>query len=52
MAGKSKKYDPTKVYKFDVGKGEYVQKQEFIDSSAKPNAIIYARVSDQKQVDE
>lgn len=52
MSKKQPKYDISKKLKFDLEKGEYVEKQQFIEAKKNPTAIIYVRVSDQKQVDE
>ncbi|OQB41309.1 MAG: hypothetical protein BWY04_00899 [candidate division CPR1 bacterium ADurb.Bin160] len=52
MAKKKQKYDISKMLKFDIEKGEYVEKNIYKEAKENPTAIIYARVSDQKQVDE
>lgn len=52
MSTKRKKYDPSRRHKFDFEKGEYVEKEEYVRAMENPTAILYARVSDQKQVDE
>jgi len=52
MSQKQKRYNPSKKYNFDFEKGEYVQKNQFVELLKNPTAIIYVRVSDQKQVDE
>lgn len=52
MTKKTSKQNGSKMYKFDIGKWEYVEKDEFVEAKSKPNAILYARVSDQKQIDE
>lgn len=52
MSQKKKKYNPHKKYDFDIEKGAYVEKAKYLESKQNPTAIIYVRVSDQKQVDE
>lgn len=52
MSMKKKKFDPTKKYNFDMDTGSYVTKEKYMESTENPTAIIYVRVSDQKQVDE
>jgi site-specific DNA recombinase len=52
MSQKTPKYNPNKKYNFDLEKWEYIEKKQYVESKANPVAIIYVRVSDQKQVDE
>jgi|GEM_PF-7081233 len=52
MSKKRPKYNPNKKLKFDFEKGEYVEKEKYVESTQNPTAIIYVRVSDQKQVDD
>ena len=46
---KNKKFDWSKQYDFDINKW-LIEKQQYIDFKENPTAIIYTRVSDQKQV--
>jgi len=52
MARKKKQYDPSKKYNFDMEKWEYIEKVCHVEARKNPVAIIYVRVSDQKQIDE
>jgi len=52
MSKKQPKYDVSKKLKFDIEKGEYIEREKYIEAKKNPTAIIYVRVSDQKQVDE
>lgn len=52
MGMKKKKFDPSKKYNFNLETGSYVIKEKYMESTENPAAIIYVRVSDQKQVDE
>ncbi|MES2387816.1 MAG: recombinase family protein [Bacteroidota bacterium] len=52
MSRKGKALETSKRYMFDYEKGEYIEKPEFSDAKAKPYGIIYARVSDPKQVEQ
>ena len=52
MSKKLPKYDVSKKLKFDIEKGEYIERAKYIEAKKNPIAIIYVRVSDQKQVDE
>jgi len=38
--------------RYDIEKGEFVEKNTYKEAKENPMAIIYVRVSDQKQVDE
>ena len=52
MSQKQPKYDVSKKLKFDLEKGEYVEREKYIEAKKNPIAIIYVRVSDKKQVEE
>lgn len=52
MSKKNPKSDISKKLQFDIEKWEYIEKEQYIDAKQNPTAIIYVRVSDQKQVDE
>ena len=52
MSKKKPKYDVSKKLKFDIEKWEYVERKQYVEAQNNPTAIVYVRVSDQKQVDE
>lgn len=52
MAKKKKKQDISKKYNFDIQTGQFVEKKSYVEAKNNPTAIIYVRVSDQKQVDQ
>ncbi len=52
MSKKNPKSDISKKLQFDIEKWEYIEKEQYTDAKQNPTAIIYVRVSDQKQVDE
>lgn len=52
MSKKQPKYDISKTMRYDIEKGEFVEKNTYKEAKENPMAIIYVRVSDQKQVDE
>ncbi len=52
MSKKQPKYDANKKMRFDIEKGEYIEKTIYTEAKENPTAIIYVRVSDPKQVNE